>query len=80
MGIINEVIDGSKIINQIQSSNIVKTTYDVQLNTLLVEFKNGLTYEYEQVPLQTYTQFRMAESQGKFFSSKIARTFKYKKI
>jgi hypothetical protein len=80
MGIINEVIDGSKIINQIQSSNIVKTTYDVQLNTLLVEFKNGLTYEYEQVPLQTYTQFRMAESQGKFFSSKIARTFKYKKL
>ena len=80
MGIINEVIDGSKIINQIESSNIVKTTYDVQLNTLLVEFKNGLTYEYEQVPLQTYTQFRMAESQGKFFSSKIARTFKYKKI
>ena len=80
MGIINEVIDGSKIINQIQSSNIVKTTYDVQLNTLLVEFKNGLTYEYEQVPLQTYTQFRMAESQGKFFSTKIARTFKYKKL
>lgn len=80
MGIINEVIDGSKIINQIESSNIVKTTYDVQLNTLLVEFKNGLTYEYEQVPLQTYTQFRMAESQGKFFSSKIARTFKYKKL
>jgi hypothetical protein len=80
MGIINEVIDGSKIINQIESSNIVKTTYDVQLNTLLVEFKNGLTYEYEQVPLQTYTQFRMAESQGKFFSTKIARTFKYKKL
>ena len=80
MGIINEVIDGAKIINQIQSSNIVKTTYDVQLNTLLVEFKNGLTYEYEQVPLQTYTQFRMAESQGKFFSTKIARTFKYKKL
>ena len=80
MGIINEVIDGSKIINQIESSNIVKTTYDIQLNTLLVEFKNGLTYEYEQVPLQTYTQFRMAESQGKFFSTKIARTFKYKKL
>ena len=80
MGIINEVIDGSKIINQIQSSNIVKTTYDVQLNTLLVEFKNGLTYEYEQVPLQTYTQFRMAESQGKFFSSKIVKTYAHKKL
>ena len=37
-------------------------------------------YEYDDVPHQTYTQFRMTDSQGKFFSSKIAKAFKYKKL
>ena len=80
MGILNEKIEGTKIINEIESSNIVKTTYDTDTKKLVVEFHTGLSYEYDNVPHQLYTQFRMAESQGKFFSSKIARTYKYKKI
>ncbi len=80
MAILKEIIDGVKIINEIQSSNIRKTEYDTENKTLLVEFNNGLKYEYQEVPHQLYTQFRMSESQGKFFSSKIAKTFKYKKI
>jgi hypothetical protein len=47
---------------------------------MLVEFNNGLKYEYSDVPHQIYTQFRMAESQGKFFSSKIVKTYKHKKL
>jgi hypothetical protein len=27
-----------------------------------------------------YTQFRMSESQGKFFNSKIAKVYKYKRL
>lgn len=80
MAILKEEIIGSKIINEIDSSNITKTEYDTDTKKLIVEFKNGLTYEYDEVPHQLYTQFRMSESQGKFFSSKIARTFKYKKL
>lgn len=80
MAILKEIIDGVKIINEIQSSNIRKTEYDTENKTLLVEFNNGMKYEYQEVPHQLYTQFRMSESQGKFFSSKIAKTFKYKKI
>lgn len=80
MAILKEEIIGSKIINEIESSNITKTEYDTDTKKLIVEFKNGLTYEYDEVPHQLYTQFRMSESQGKFFSSKIARTFKYKKL
>jgi len=80
MAILSEVINGTKIINTIQSSNIISTEYDVQDQTMIVEFKNGLKYEYSNVPMQTYTQFRMSESQGKFFSSKISRTFGYKKL
>ena len=74
-----EIIDGTKIINEIQSSNIKKTEYDTITKKLIVEFNNGAKYEYDEVPHQLYTQFRMSESQGKFFSSKIAKTFKYKK-
>jgi hypothetical protein len=80
MAILKEEIIGTKIINEIQSSNIKKTEYDTETKNLLVTFNNGAIYEYQEVPHQLYTQFRMSESQGKFFSSKIAKAFKYKKF
>jgi hypothetical protein len=80
MAILKEEIVGSKIINEIQSTNVTKTEYDTTTKKLIVEFKNGTKYEYDEVPHQIYTQFRMSESQGKFFSSKIAKEFKYKKV
>jgi hypothetical protein len=80
MAILKEEIIGSKIINEIQSSNVVKTEYDTTTKKLIVEFKNGAKYEYDDVPHQLHVQFRMSESQGKFFSSKIAKEYKYKKL
>jgi hypothetical protein len=80
MAILKETIQGTKIINEIQSSNVKKTEYDTETKIMLVEFNNGLKYEYSEVPHQTYTQFRMSESQGKFFSSKIVGKFPHKKI
>jgi aspartokinase-like uncharacterized kinase len=80
MAILKEEIKGTKIINEIQSSNIKKTEYDTETKKLLVQFNNGLLYEYDEVPHQLYTQFRLSESQGKFFTTKIAKVFKYKKI
>ena len=80
MAIIKEEIVGTKIINEIQSSNIRRTEFDTNSKELVVEFNNGLRYLYENVPHQIYTQFRMSESQGKFFSSKISKTFKYKRL
>jgi hypothetical protein len=80
MAILKETIQGTKIINEIKSSNVKKTEYDTETKIMLVEFNNGLKYEYSDVPHQVYTQFRMSESQGKFFSSKIVKTYKHKKI
>lgn len=80
MGIVKETIQGTKIINEIKSSNIKKTEYDTETKKLSVEFNNGLKYEYDEVPLQTYTRFRMAESQGKYFTTEISRKYKYKKL
>jgi hypothetical protein len=80
MAILREEIRGTKIINEIQSSNIRKTEFDTESKELIVEFNNGLIYSYENVPHQLYTQFRMSESQGKFFNSKIAKVYKYKRL
>jgi hypothetical protein len=80
MAILKEKIEGSKIINEIESSNIVKTEYDVETKKLITEFKNGLKYEYEDVPHQIYTQFRSAKSQGSFFNTNISKVFKYRKL
>ena len=80
MAILKETLSGSKIINEIKSSNIKKTEYDLDKKTMLVEFNNGSKYEYEEVPHQIYTKFRMSESQGKFFSTDISKKYKYKKL
>lgn len=79
MGIIKEEIIGTKIINEIQSSNLRKTEYDTETRKMMVEFNNGLKYEYSEVPHQVYTQFRISESQGKFFNTKISKIYKYRK-
>ena len=79
MAILKEESVGSVIINEIESSNIVRTEYDTLSKKLLVEFKHGGSYVYDDVPHQIYTQFRLAPSQGSFFSKNISKTFKYKK-
>ncbi len=80
MAILKEEIQGTKILNEIKSSNIKKTVYDTETKKLVVEFNNGFKYEYDDVPHQTYTKFRLSESQGKFFVTEISKAFKYKKI
>jgi hypothetical protein len=73
-------IDGTKITCEIESSNLKTTIYDTESNKLIVEFKNGFKYEYDEVPHNIYAQFRLSESQGKFFNTQISKTFKYKKL
>jgi hypothetical protein len=80
MAIIKEEIKGTKIINEIKSSNIRKTEYDTESKLLVVEFNNGLRYQYNDVPHQVYTKFRLAKSQGSFFGSEISKKYKYNKI
>jgi len=80
MAITKEEIKGTKIINEIKSSNIKKTEYDTETKKLIAEFNNGLKYEYDNIPHKIYTQFRKAESQGKFFTSEISKKYSYKKL
>ena len=80
MAITRTDIVGTKIICEIESSNLVKTEYNSETSKLIATFKNGMIYEYEEVPHKIYAQFRLAESQGKYFNSEIAKQYKYKKI
>lgn len=80
MGIKNQTIEGTKIINEIESSNLVKTIYDTADSTLIAEFKNGAQYKYENVPHVEYVKLRSAESQGTYFNTQISKKYKYSKV
>ena len=80
MAITKEEFVGTKILNEVQSSNIVRTEFDTESKLMIVEFKNGMKYQYEGVPHEVYTRFRMTESQGKFFSSDISKKYKFVKL
>jgi len=80
MAIIKEEINWTHIICEIKSSNLKKVDYDTVTKKLVVEFNNSQSYEYDDVPHQLFTSFRASESQGSFFSKKIAKNYKYKKL
>ena len=80
MAITKQEIKGTKIINEVNSSNMSRTEYDMEDKTMIVEFKNGTRYVYEGVPHEIYAEFRLAESQGKYFTQKISKTYKTKKL
>jgi hypothetical protein len=80
MAITSEIISGTTIINEVESSNIVRTQYDTITKKMIAEFKNGSKYVYDDVPHQKYTQFRMAQSQGNFFNTNISKLHKYTKV
>jgi hypothetical protein len=80
MAIKRTTIEGTKIICEIESSNLIQTEYDSETKKLISVFKNGFKYEYDDVPHTVYSQFRLAESQGKYFNTDIAKQYKYKKI
>lgn len=80
MAVKKTTIEGGKIICEIDSSNLKTTEYYTDTKTLVVEFKNGSKYEYEEFPHDVYARFRLSESQGKFFNSEISKKYKYKKL
>ena len=65
---------------RVSSSNIRSIGYDVQDETLEVEFGNGGIYQYFGVSQQLYERFMAASSKGKFFSAHIRDKFRTKKI
>jgi hypothetical protein len=79
MAIISETINGKVIDIVINSSNLKTASFNTETEDLTVTFNNGAIYEYNKVPWNKFTKFRLAESQGKYFNENIARSHKYTK-
>ena len=80
MSVKKEQIAGKMIYTSIKSTSLKSASYDTLSENLRVMFNNGTTYEYKGVPSKTFTKFRLAKSQGKFFNENISKTYTYKKV
>lgn len=62
------------------SSNIARYRYDEKAHVLTVEFKNGGTYNYYDVPQMVYEQMNAASSKGQFLAQNIKGAYRYARV
>jgi KTSC domain len=80
MSVTKEKISGKMIEVQIKSSSLKSASYDCLNGAMLVTFTNGTVYKYYEVPLDLFTKFRLANSQGQYFNKHISPNFMYRKM
>ena len=59
------------------SSSIARFGYVSTRQLLIIEFKNGRTYNYYEVPGSVYEQMVAASSKGQFFVKNINGQYRY---
>lgn len=64
----------------VTSSNLLSIGYDVETNTLEVEFKGGTVYQYFDVPEDEYDSLMSASSQGVYFAAHIRENYNQEKL
>ena len=63
-----------------ESSNISRFKYDEDNQALYVEFKNGSTYQYFDVPETVFEQMKAASSKGSFVAQVLKGTYRYARV
>ena len=63
-----------------QSSNIARYRYDEKAHILTVEFTNGGTYNYFDVPQRTYEMMNAAASKGQYHAQNIKGVYRYARV
>ena len=63
-----------------ESEAIGKFGYDLGTRHLVIFFKSGGVYEYEDVPRTVFDGFRAAQSKGEFFQSAIRIQFASRRL
>lgn len=63
--------------NNANSSNIERFKYDSKSCILTVEFKNGGTYNYFDLPESVFTAMCAAPSKGQYLAQHIKGKFRY---
>lgn len=64
----------------VDSTDLEEIGYDADTNTLVIEFKRGNVYKYNDVPQAVYDGLMSADSVGKYFNQFIKRNYGYSKI
>lgn len=63
-----------------ESSNIARYRYNSNAQTLTVEFKNGGTYDYYDVPDMVFAQMETAVSKGQFLAQHVKGVYRYARV
>ncbi|GAA5104386.1 KTSC domain-containing protein [Orbus sasakiae] len=64
----------------VDSSNLASVGYELETNTLEIEFKKSGIYQYFNVPEQVYNELMTAGSHGQYFSYQIKPHYSYQKV
>jgi hypothetical protein len=62
------------------SSNIARFCYDEKEQVLTIEFKNGGSYNYYDVPEKVFEQMKAAPSKGQFLAQHVKGVYRYARI
>lgn len=57
----------------VSSSNLSSVGYDLNSNTLEVEFNHGGIYQYSNVPVNVYEELMNASSHGQYFDRNVKK-------
>lgn len=60
-----------------ESSNIARFGYDESSQILTVEFNNGGSYNYYDIPAMVFEQMKAAPSKGQFLARSIKGVYRY---
>lgn len=64
----------------VDSSNIAAVGYDDESSTLQVEFNNGTTYQYFDVPERLFEGLVNADSVGGYLAANIKGSYRFSKV
>lgn len=64
----------------VTSSNIASIGYDVDSQTLEIEFLNGGVYQYFDVPQHVHDELMNADSHGQYLAQNIKGAYRYSKV
>lgn len=64
----------------VSSTNLAAIGYDEGSHTLRVEFQNGGTYDYFDVPEREFEALRSASSHGQYIAQHIKGKYRYAKV
>jgi len=78
--LIRKQVTNEAVVSHYNSSNLLVSEYDQLSKDLIITFKNGGVYKYDNVSASDYMRFEMAESQGKVLNSLIKPNYAFSRL